>query len=108
MKCLHHRPAGYIRNLNCHMLQYNRNCKGTLVNRVSLICQTKNIDQCRVMFDDCYFRFTKSKFFKSVDNGKNGTIDSIRMLLKDMDVVRSGTGSNAENIQILWLLLRAF
>ena len=37
------------RNLNCHMLQYNRNCKGTLVNRVSLICQTKtliNIELC--------------------------------------------------------------
>ena len=30
------------------------------------------------------------------------------MLLKDMDVVRSGTGSNAENIQLLRLLLRAF
>ena len=41
------------------MLQYNKNCKGTLVNRVSLICQTKNIDQYRVMFDDCFFRFTK-------------------------------------------------
>ena len=90
------------------MLQYNRNCKGTLVNRVSLICQTKNIDQYRVMFDDCYFRFIKGKFFKSVDDGQNGTIDSILMLLKDMDVVRSGTGSNAENIQLLRLLLRAF
>ena len=97
------------RHLNCHMLQYNRNCKGTLFNRVSLICQTENIDQYRVMFDDCYFtcRFTKSIFFKSVDDGQNGTIDSIRMLLKDMDV-RSSTGSNAENIQLLRLLLRAF
>ena len=95
-------------NLNCHMLHYNRNCKGTLVNRVSLICQTKNIDQYRVMFDVSYFRFIKSKFFKSVDDGQNGIIDSIRMLLKDMKVVRSSTGSNAENIQLLLLLLRGF
>ena len=83
------------------MLQYKRNCKGTL-------CQTKNIDQYRVMFDDRCFRFTKSNFFKFVDDGQNGTVDSIRMLLKDMDVVRSSTGSNAENIQLLQLLLRAF
>ena len=39
------------------------------------------------MFDYRYFRFTKSKFGKFVDDGQNGTIDSIRMFLKDMDVV---------------------
>jgi hypothetical protein len=89
------------RLFNLTMLQMKCTCKSILVNRVKHICDIYNLNFYKIIADQTYIKQVKKNILQTVTDGNNGTVDSIRQLL------RPSYKSNM-NMSLLRLLLKAF
>ena len=56
-----------------------------LNNRVQDLCYVMNFNYFKVLTSENYMKYFKSQFLGKVRNNCNGTIDSIRLVLKSKD-----------------------
>ena len=55
-------------------------CPGTLLDRVNKICQSKNINISKFIYDRDHINVIKRKFHQNVGDGLSGIVDSLRTL----------------------------
>ena len=74
-------------------------CPKMLNNRVQDLCNVMDFNYFKVLTSENYMKYFKSQFLGKVRNNCNGTIDSIRQVLKSKDNYSPS---------LLKLLLKAF